>query len=164
MENKAAAVLAHQYRMMVEWVTEYIDALSDEDLKMELSPGKNHGVWILGHMIVSDDDFSVYMGKGELLYPRWSEKLGQRSKLMPPENYPPVPELREMWKKVCEKNFKIYETITDEELPQHHALYKASEPDYFKTKDRVIMSWQLHQMYHAGQLAVLLSRAGKSKY
>jgi hypothetical protein len=164
MENILSKQFQRQYEMMIEWVNGTIDPLSDEEFNMELSSGKNHGVWLLGHLVTSDDDFSMFMGKGEVMFPQYYEVFGQGSKLLPNESYPPVSELKDAWKKVCDKNRKIYSELTDDELQQPHALVKDFEKDYFKTKERVIMAWQLHQLYHAGQLGILVARSGKSKY
>ncbi|CAF4558242.1 unnamed protein product [Rotaria sp. Silwood1] len=76
MDNPVSKYLAQQYEAMVEWVNGTVNSLSDEDLKMEVSLGKNHGIWLLGHLVVADDDFSLYMGKGELLYPEIYETFG----------------------------------------------------------------------------------------
>ncbi len=164
MDNPVSKHLADQFEAMVDWVNGSINPLTNEDLKMELSPGKNHGIWLLGHLVVCDDDFSLYMGKGELLYPEIYEIFGYGSKPLPPEEYWPAEKLRECWKKVCEKNRKIYSELTDAELKEQHAKVEDIEKDYFKTKERICTYWQLHQMYHAGQLGILVSRAGKSKY
>lgn len=164
MENILSKQFQRQHEMMTEWVSGTIEPLSDEEFKMELSPGKNHGVWLMGHLVTSDDDFSMFMGKSEVMFPEYYELFGQGSKLLPPESYPPVSELKDAWEKVCEKNRKIYTELTDDELQQPHALVKDYERDYFKTKERVIMAWHLHQLYHAGQLGILVARSGKSKY
>lgn len=150
--------------MMIEWVNGIIDLLTDEEFKLEIFPGKNHGVWLLGHLVTSDDDFSVFMGKGDVLFPEYYEMFGQGSKLLSAENYPPVSELRAAWIKVCDKNRKIYHGLSDDELQTPHALVKDYDKDYFKTKERVIMAWHLHQLYHAGQLGVIISQTGKSRY
>ncbi|MDZ4713123.1 MAG: DinB family protein [bacterium] len=164
MENPVSHHLEKQYLMSLEWINENINALTDDEYRMELSPGRNHGVWLLGHLIVSDDDLSTFLGKGPLLYPQYAEMFGQKSKLSVPENYPAVSVLKECWEKVCEKNKKIYSGLTDNELNEPHALIENIQTDYFKTKDRVIIAWHFHQLYHTGQLAVLVSRAGKNKY
>lgn len=164
MENILSKQFEKQYDMMLEWVDGFLNSLSDDDFKTELAPGKNHGVWLFGHIIVCDDDFSVYMGKGELLYPEIAEVFAQGSKLMPVEKYPPVKELKDQWKKVCEKNKKIYSELIDKELSEPHAMVKDFETDYFKTKERVVIAWQFHQVYHAGQLGVLVSKAGKNRF
>jgi len=164
MENILSKQFQRQHEMMIEWVNGIIEPLSDEEFKMELSPGKNNGVWLLGHLIVSDDDFSEFMGKGEAIFPQYIIFFGQGSKILPAESYPPVTELKDAWKKVCDKNRKIYSGLSDDELQQPHALVKDFDIDYFKTKERVIMAWHLHQLYHAGQLGILVARSGKSKY
>ncbi|MEP7146575.1 MAG: DinB family protein [bacterium] len=146
------------------WVNIYIDSLTDEEFEMELSPGKNHGVWILGHLITSDDDFSLYMGKGELLFPEYHDLFGQGSMLQPVKNYPKVLVLRKHWNDIIGKNKKIYENLKDEEFEHPPANIADNKEDYFKTKARVIMAWQLHQVYHGGQLSVLASRAGKKMF
>lgn len=150
--------------MLIGWINDSLNSLSDEDLKLELSEGKNHGIWILGHLIASDDDLSEFLGKGGMLFPEYQEMFGQRSKLMPPENYPDAVLLRKHWDEVSKKNLKIYSELKDKELDEHHALINDIERDYFKTKARVIMAWLIHQAYHEGQLAMLVSKAGKSKY
>ncbi len=164
MENNLSKQFLRQYEMMIEWVNGTIDPLSDEEFKLEIYPGKNHGIWIFGHLVTSDDDFSMFMGKGEVMFPEYYEIFGQGSKLLPPDKYPSVSEIKSAWKKVCDKNRKIYSELADEELQLPHALVKDIDKDYFKTKERVIMAWHLHQLYHAGQLGIIVSQAGKSKY
>lgn len=167
MENPIIKRFAEQYDSMADWVGMNIAPLSDEEFRWELSPGKNHGVWLLGHLITSDDDFSLFMGRGEMLYPEYPAIFGEGSKLQPVENYPDVSLLKEQWKNVVRKNKKVYAELKDAELDERHGLIKSDEDfekDFFKTKFGVITHWQLHQMYHAGQLSVLVSRAGKSAY
>jgi uncharacterized damage-inducible protein DinB len=162
--NILATKFYQQYLMMTEWVGIYIKALSDEDFKMEVSPGSNHGIWIFGHLISSDDEFSVFMGKGDLLFPNYPELFGQGSKLQPLKSYPEVSELRQQWNDVIEKNKKIYEILKDEEFEQPHNNLVEGKEDFFKTKARVIMAWHLHQMYHTGQLGLLAAKAGKKLF
>jgi len=164
MENKIVKKFLEQYIMMVEWVNNYINPLSDKEFEMELSPGKNHGKWILGHLITSEDDFSHYMGKGDFLFPEYQELFGQGSKLQSPDKYPDVSKLKEQWKEVFEKNKKIYENLSDDELDEIPENLSGGMGSYFTTKGKVIMAWQLHQMYHGGQLSVLASRAGKKMF
>lgn len=158
MESPASDCLYHQWKMLVDdWVNLTISRIKEEDFKLEVSPGKNHGIFILGHMVTSDDDFSMYMGKGDLFFPDYKEMFGTGAKLLLPDKYPPVKEILEKWKAVCDKNEKIYKELTDAELDEYHALCKDPDKDWFKTKRRVIHAWQLHQAYHAGQLGIIES-------
>ncbi len=162
MQNLASSQFQLQYKAMINWINSYLDSLSDDDLKMELAPGKNHGVWILGHLIASDDDFSGFMGKGDFLFPEYQSMFAQGAKLQPVENYPPIQTLRKQWKDIVTKNQKIYDDLTDADLNELHANIKDPEKDFFKTKNMIIIYWQLHQMYHLGQLSLLVSKAGKT--
>lgn len=162
MANVISKYLLNQFTEMSVWVNMYIEPLTDDELKMEFAPGKSHGVWILGHLIKYEDEFSVYMGKGNLMYPEYDELFGTGSILKPVEDYPSIPLLRKQWKEVLEKNKRIYSQLTDEELKEPHGKMENPEKDFFKTKERVAMFWHLHSMYHAGQFSSLIAKAGKS--
>jgi len=150
-----------QWREMRDWVNMYLDELTDEELKSEIVPGHNHGVWILGHLVASDDTLSEYLGKGPPLFPE-TQVFAQTSVLKPVESCPSPAELREQWKKVCEKNDAVYRELRDEELSEPHAMIAGNyEDDFFKTKQRIIIFWTLHQVHHAGQLALLLAKFGR---
>jgi hypothetical protein len=164
MENPVSHYFLQQWRVMAGWTSGTINALNDEDLREELSPGKNHGVWILGHLIESEDELSVFLGKEPFLFPEYETLFGQGSKLLPVGDYPSAVILREQWKAVLAKNERILSQMTDAEWDEPHARLKEGEDDFFKTKGRCIGIWNLHQNYHNGQLASLLARAGKSKY
>lgn len=163
MENPICNSYFRQWKMLIkDWVNLTLSLIKEEDLKLEVSPGKNHGVFILGHLVTSDDDFSVYMGKGDLLFPDYQKMFGTGAKLLPPDQYPTATEILEKWKAVCEKNEKIYKEFKDSELSEYHALCNDPGKDFFKTKERVIQAWQLHLAYHAGQLGIIES-ISKSK-
>lgn len=150
------------WKSMFGWVNMYLNGLENEDLKMELTPKGNHGVWILGHLIASEDDLSEYLGKGVMLFPDYQDMFKQSSQLQATENYPAIDLLRDQWQQVCSKNKNIYLKLTDHELAEPHEKIEGNpEDDFFKTKEGCIKNWILHQMHHAGQLAVLRTKCGK---
>lgn len=160
-ENPRSKLLLDQYKAMRGWVNMYLHELSDEELRSEIIPGKNHGVWILGHLVASDDTLSEYLGYGPQLFPE-TQVFTQSKQLIPVDKCKHPSILRDEWKKVCEKNETIYRQLTDSELDQPHALIQGNlEDDYFKTKQGVTINWTLHQVHHAGQLALLLAKFGK---
>lgn len=158
------SLLLEQYKNMASWVNMNLKKMSDDDLKNEIAPGLNHGVWLLGHLIVSDDDLSLYFGKGPMLYPEYLETFGHGSVLKPVSEYPPISLLRKQWDEIIEKNVKIYSELTDEELSEPHAMIEGKiEDDYFKTKESCAINWLNHQMYEAGMLAIIYISTGKKK-
>ena len=106
--RQKVAVYFDFWKSMVSWVNMYLKNLDDEDLKMEITPNGNHGVWILGHLIASDDDLSEYLGKGSILFPAYQHLFKQQSQLQAVEKYPSIDILRNHWIQVCEKNKEIY--------------------------------------------------------
>jgi hypothetical protein len=159
--NPRATLLQEQFHFMLAWVNMYLDELTDEELRSDIIPGKNHGVWILGHLVASDDTLSEYLGYGPTLFPE-TQRYAQGQLLLPVDECKPPSVLRDEWKKVCEKNETIYQRLTDAELDEPHAMLQGNpENDYFKTKQGVIINWSLHQVHHAGQLALLLAKFGR---
>jgi len=155
-------LLKLQHQIMVDWVDMYLNAITDEELKAEIIPGRNHGVWILGHLIASDDDLSLYITKEHITYPDIHKLFKQGSTIQSPEKYPPVPDLREKWKRICKKNENLFNQLTDEVLDEYHEMIKGDPAkDYFKTKERVLINWTFHQIHMAGELALLLGKAGR---
>jgi uncharacterized damage-inducible protein DinB len=165
MENKITGRYLTMFRQMRDWCNGNIDTLSDEELAQEVVPGKNHGVWLLGHLVVCEDDLSLYLGKGDVLFPKSRDLFSQGMKVIPVSECPPASELRRQWKEVCIKNEKIYTELRDEELDEPHCQIEGDiKDDYFKTKGNVVNMWILHTMYHCGQLGLLVSKCGKSKF
>ena len=158
MDNPNSKLLAKQYLDSSGWADWIISSLSDDDLKKEVSPGKNHGVWLLGHLITCEDDFALFMGKGEITYPDYHDMFAEETKPLSFDNYPPINEMRTKWKEMLEKNKKIYSELKDSELQEPHAQRKG-ENDFCKTKEDVAVHWQLHLMYHVGQLSVLIPKS-----
>lgn len=149
-------------KSMISWVNMYLKQLDDENLKMKIIPEGNHGVWILGHLIASDDDLSEYLGKGPMLFPQYQQLFKQKSKLLPVTEYPKISLLRKHWEQVCKKNENIYLNLTDKELMEPHLKIEGkTKDDFFKTKEACLKNWILHQMHHAGQLALLFKKCKK---
>ena len=77
MSNLIARQFHEQWKTTASWITGHLDSFTDDELALEIAPGKNHGVWILGHLIESEDDLSKYIGKGEMIFPHYEEIFGQ---------------------------------------------------------------------------------------
>ena len=51
------------------YLKKLISSLSDEQLAKEISPGKNTGVYLLGHLIAVSDGILPLLGFGDRLFP-----------------------------------------------------------------------------------------------
>jgi hypothetical protein len=51
----------------------HLNALADEQLQKEIAPGKNTGVYVLGHLIAVHDDMLKLLDMGEKMFPELNE-------------------------------------------------------------------------------------------
>ena len=130
--------------------------LSDEQLTQEIAPGKNTGVYLLGHIIAANEGMLTLFGAGDKMYPelemaflRTPDKSGQ--------DMPSPATLREMWAKSSAAMQELFTNLPAEEWTNRHTA--VSEADFanepHRNKINVLLSRLLHQAYHVGQIALL---------
>lgn len=133
-----------------------LDKLSDEQLAQETSPGRNTGVYLLGHMAAVHDAMLPVLGFGDKLYPELEEvfiKNPDKSGLPKPA----TSTLREYWKNVSQTLDKhIDETEVEEWFSRHNSV---SEEDFAKEPHRnklnIIINRTNHLSSHMGQMIYL---------
>jgi hypothetical protein len=130
--------------------------LSDEDLSKEVSPGRNRGIYLLGHLIAVHDKMISLLGLGESLYPEFSDMF-----LVKPDKsgaaIPSAEVLRACWKQVNETlKMRSGKLQAKEWFLKHTSV---SEQDFANEPHRnrlnVIISRTNHLEYHLGQLVFL---------
>ncbi|THU37091.1 DinB family protein [Niastella caeni] len=144
------------------WDTHFVRAdklfaeLSDEQLATETAPGRNTGIYLLGHLVAVTDGMLPLLGFGEKLYPHL-EKIFLTSPDKSGLEMPTVPELRKYWKEVnAALSAGIAKTTPDEWFRKHTAVSAedfAREPH--RNKLNVLINRTNHQSYHLGQLIYL---------
>ncbi len=137
-------------------VNKLIDTLSDEQLLAETSPGRNSGIYLVGHLIAVSDGLFPILGFGERLYPQL-DKIFLDSPDKSGLEMPPINELKEYWNKV---NAKLAEHISqmpaNEWFNRHNnvsATDFAKEPH--RNKLNIIINRTNHTSYHLGQMVYL---------
>src|SRR3954463_13553533 len=81
----------------VKRVDSLLQEMSDEQLQQEIAPGKNSGVYLIGHLAAIHDAMLTILNLGQKLHPELDEifvKNPDRSGL----STPPVTEIRQSWK------------------------------------------------------------------
>lgn len=162
MENSAVFIKM----VLSNWQTQngrlsaLFDKLSDDELATETAPGRNTGIYLLGHMAAVHDGMFTILGLGERLYPELDEVfIHNPDKSGLPK--PPVSHLRECWKKVSETlEQHINATRPDEWFNRHNSV---SEEDFAKEPHRnklnIIINRTNHLSTHLGQLNYLSPRS-----
>ncbi|MEO8109750.1 MAG: DinB family protein [Ginsengibacter sp.] len=135
-----------------------LNELSDRQLENEVSPGRNTGVYLLGHLAAVHDAMLPLLGFGEKHHPELENifiKNPDKSGLQKP----PVSDLRNYWQKVNNALNEHFNKVTPEEWLQKHT--SVSEEDFEKEPHRnrlnVLISRTNHLASHLGQLLFLNS-------
>lgn len=135
-----------------------LSELSDEQLQKEVAPGRNRGVYLLGHLTALADSIFPLLG-----YEKLAPHLFQPFVHTPDKQYgdlPGVNELRQEWIRVKTTLTEKMTAISPDEWFQKHT--SISEEDFAKEPHRnklnVVLSRVSHLDYHLGQLQFLKPR------
>ena len=133
-----------------------INSLADATLEKEITPGKNRGIYLLGHLVAVHDDMLILLDMGEKLYPELHEPF-LKSPDKSTNQIPSASELRNFWAKQCEVLKQKFEHLKPEEWFEKHTA--VSSEDFIKEPHRnklnIIITRTSHLQYHIGQLRLL---------
>jgi len=144
-------------------VNKLLETLSEEQLMSETAPGRNRGIYLVGHLTAVSDGMLPILGWGERLYPQLENIfVSQPDKAV--AVLPPLADVRKYWDNV---NAKVAEHIRamqpDEWFARHNSVSAkdfAKEPH--RNKLNILVNRTNHHSYHLGQLAYLGKRAPQS--
>lgn len=137
-------------------VTDLVNKLSDEVLMQPVAPGRNRGIYLLGHLVAVNDGLLSIFGLGDKLYPEL-EKTFLAEADNPAADMPSVSELKQYWENVNTTLTNHFNKMNANDWLGRHT--RVSEEDFAKepmrNKLNVLINRTNHQSYHAGQLAFL---------
>lgn len=134
--------------------------IADEDLGREVSPGRNTGTYLLGHLVAVHDGMLPLLGIGQQRFPHLADIFltspDKSGKVMPP-----IAELRDKWEEVNDALNTAFGAMQPHEwLAKHTAV---SDVDFAKQPHRcklnVLASRTTHLAEHYGQLLFLKKKA-----
>lgn len=148
-------VLDRWYAQLTNFETA-LNSMTNEQLQKEIAPGKNRGIYLLGHLTAVHDDMLVLLDFGNKLYPELAEpfiKSPDKSGI----EIPSASELRATWNNLnTTLNQHINRLQPDDWFQKHTAV---SEEDFSKEPHRnklnIIITRTSHLSYHLGQFALL---------
>jgi hypothetical protein len=133
-----------------------LNAITDEQLQKEIAPGKNRGIYLLGHLIAVHDDMLVLLGLGDKLYPELTEPF-IKSPDKTVNEIPSAAALRGYWSKQNDLLTQKFNGVQNDEWFQKHTA--VSEEDFIKEPHRnklnIIITRTSHLSYHLGQFVLL---------
>lgn len=137
-----------------------LGVLTDEQLMREVAPGRNRGVYLLGHLAAVNDKMLPLLGFGVAKYPKMHEDfLTKPDKAV--ADIPSVSELRKCWTSSCEELSRNFKNETTQSWFGKHTSVSvedfAKEPH--RNKLNVVLGRAGHLQSHLGQLVFLQSKA-----
>jgi hypothetical protein len=138
------------------YLNKLISSLSDEQLAKEIAPGKNTGVYLLGHLIAVSDGMLPLLGFGDRLFPEMEEVFIKNSDKSG-QVFPSIAELKQRLETVNTKlNSYFKSTDVNGWLGRHTAV---SSEDFLKEPHRnklnVVITRTGHMAYHIGQIRLI---------
>jgi len=137
-------------------ITDFFIKYSDEAYLKEVAPGRNRPVYLLGHLIASNDGMLPLFGLGEKLFPQY-EAIFIKSPDKTVADIPAIATLKNDWEKLSNTlNDHFSKMTTADWLSKHTAV---SDEDFAKeplrNKLNVLIGRTNHQSYHRGQINLL---------
>ena len=140
----------------VKRTNDLFNSLSDEELKKEIVPGRNRGIYLLGHLAAVHDKMLVILG-----FEKQSNEDMYRIFVEQPDKavteLPAVSELRRYWNEVNNSLSTNFNELTPGDWFQKHNL--VSEEDFAKEPHRnklnLVINRTNHLANHLGQLVFL---------
>ncbi len=140
-------------------ISNYFSNENEDFYLREIAPGKNRGIYILGHLVAANDNILPLLGKGEKKYPEL-EPIFLTNPDKTSESIPSFDDLKKMWDaQTAEIEAQMKQIPAEEWLDRHT---RVSAEDFSKEPHRnklsILLSRTNHTSYHAGQLALLKTK------
>jgi hypothetical protein len=135
------------------------NSLSDEQLLLEIAPGRNRGIYLLGHLAAVHDRILGILELGNPLYPElWDPFVERPDKEV--TNLPTTQTLRGFWKEINTTLTDKMSNLSPEAWFQKHTAVSledfAKEPH--RNKLNIVVNRTNHLANHYGQLLLLRAK------
>lgn len=159
MENIMTKMALDNWYSTVANTNKLLDTLTDDQLKGDVSPGRNSGTYLLGHLAAVHDRMIPLLGFGAQARPELNDVF-----LASPDKsgkeMPSLQELRNYWNDTNDKLDKHFKSMSPAQWFERHT--SVSEEDFaeepHRNKLNVLLSRTNHLALHYGQMVFLKSK------
>ncbi|AWI27040.1 DinB family protein [Flavobacterium pallidum] len=133
-----------------------LESLTDEQLQHEISPGRNRGIYLLGHLTAVHDSMVTLLDLGERLYPEMQEIFINKPDKSVPE-IPSAADLRQKWQHVGNVLDEAFANMQPSDWFQKHTAVTAEDfaGEPYRNKLNIIVTRASHLAYHLGQFILI---------
>ncbi len=148
-------ILDRWYALITSFETA-LSSITDEQLQKEIAPGKNRGIYLLGHLIAVHDDMLRLLNWGDKLYPELAEPF-----ITSPDKavtaLPSAKELRAAWQRLNAVLTQRIDSLTPEEWFEKHTAVSAEDfnKEPHRNKLNIMVTRTTHLSYHLGQFVLI---------
>jgi DinB superfamily len=155
-KSVASAIAVNAWQVYADRCTKLINGLSDDQLLKEIAPGKNRGIYLVGHLAAVHDMMPEILGFGKRAFPDLQPVfLDAPDRKF--EKIPSLSELKQIWTAVHERLKNEFAKMTPEGwFRRHESMTDADyEKDPTRNKLAVLQNRTNHFAYHYGQIILL---------
>jgi hypothetical protein len=143
------------WNQIIERAGKTLDAFTDDQLQLEVAPGKNRVFYVLGHLTAAHDQLLPLLRLGERRYPQLDVFLNQPDRAQ--SDPISAADLRKACAEVNQAITAAVSTLTPEQWLERHSAI--SEEDFTREPHRnrlsVFASRTTHAAYHHGQVRLV---------
>ncbi len=156
-EELFAATAINTWHTMSSRLERSLSLLSDDELQLEVAPGRNRVYYVLGHLTAFHDRFLPQLGLDERLYPELDDFFITNRDRSLQDSFTGA-ELRRMFAEINSKVTSGIQAMPPADLLKRHE--SVSEQDFAKEPLRnrlaALNSTTAHMMLHFGQIRLVL--------
>jgi hypothetical protein len=137
-------------------LNKFFDALTDSQFEAEVAPGRNRGIYLLGHLTAVHDSMITLLGLGQKLHPELEEPFIKNGDT-PGSNPFSLADLKQYWQEVSSFLTAHFATMPAEAWFTGHSAVSAEDfaKEPHRNKLNIVINRTIHLSYHLGQLIFL---------
>jgi len=143
-------------------VLSVIDKMSDAATTFPTPKGGCHPLWVLGHLTMVEGMIPMVLYGEKNPVAEWQNYFGENSEPIADAGaYPSFAAVREKYLELRERNLKLLESLSDEDLDKPTKAPPKGREQEFATFGRSFLVLALHQMLHRSHVTDALRAAGR---
>jgi hypothetical protein len=160
--EQITAMVFHAWTSQTKAITGFFTKYSDAAYGQEVAPGRNRAIYLLGHLLASNDGLLPLLGFGERLFPHL-EAIFITGPDRSVADLPSLAELRDHWATVNGALAAHFSELSPAQWLERHTRVSAEDFALDPKRNRltVLLSRTTHMSYHLGQLTFLAQPVAK---
>ncbi len=155
-DQLAVKMVLDLWNSRIKAIDELLGKLTDEQLMHEVAPGRNRGIYLLGHLAAVNDHMLTILDFEKQVHPEFHEIFITKPDKAVAE-LPSASEIRTYWKTVNDKLAAHFAKLSVDDWFQKHTLVSAEDfaKEPHRNKLTIVAGRTAHLAGHLGQLIYL---------